>query len=78
MIVISLNVRRVRGAPKFLSLKRMFDPVKPYIIMIQETMVNGNKARVVFSKLLPLCDFCAMDSKGLSGGILFSSNPKKR
>jgi hypothetical protein len=54
MIVISLNVRGVGGAPKSLSLKRLFDLVKPYIVMIQETMVDGNKAREVFSNFFPV------------------------
>jgi len=77
MIVISLNVRGVGGAPKSLALKRLFDLVKPDIDMIQETMVDGNKAREVFSNFFPVWDFCAVDSKGLSGGLLSSWNQKK-
>jgi hypothetical protein len=50
MIVLSLNVRGVGGAPKYLSLKRLFDMVKPDLVMIQETMVDGFKVREVSQK----------------------------
>ena len=77
MILISLNVRGVGGAPKFISLKSLLDLVKLDIFLVQETMVCGNKARKVFSKLLPLWKFCAVDSNGLSGSLLSAWNPKK-
>jgi hypothetical protein len=34
MIVVTLNVRGVGGAPKFLSLKRFLALVKPNILLI--------------------------------------------
>jgi hypothetical protein len=77
MIVISLNIRGVGGAPKSLSLKRLFDLVKPYLVMIQETMVDGFNEREVFSKKFPAWDFYAVDSKGFFGGLLSAWNTKK-
>jgi hypothetical protein len=77
MIVLSLNVRGVGGAPKFLSLKRLLELVKPDVFFVQETMVCGNKAREVFSKLLSQWKMCVVDSSGLSGGFLSSWNPNK-
>jgi hypothetical protein len=46
--VISLIVRGVGDSSKSLALKIMFDLVKPDIVMIQETMVDGNQVREVF------------------------------
>jgi hypothetical protein len=77
MIVLLLNVRGVGGAPKNISLKILFDIVKPNLVMIQETMVIGLKVREVFSNFFLTWNFCAMDSKGLSGGLLYTWNPKK-
>jgi hypothetical protein len=51
--------------------------VKPDLVMIQETMVVGVKAREVFSNFFPTWNFCAVDSKGLSRGLLLAWNPKK-
>jgi hypothetical protein len=76
MIVLLLNVRGVGGAPKTLALKILFDMVKLDLVMIEETMVVGVKVREVFSNFFPTWNFCAVDSKGLSGGLLSSWNPK--
>jgi hypothetical protein len=43
MIIVTLNVRGVGGAPKFLSLKIFLALVKRIYILIQETMVNTSK-----------------------------------
>ena len=77
MIVLSFNVRGVGGAPKSLALRRLFDLVKPDLVMIQETMVPGVRAREVFSNFFPNWNFYVVDSKGLSGGLLSAWNPKK-
>ena len=76
MIVLLLNIRGVGGAPKTLALKILFDMVKLDLVMIEETMVVGVKVREVFSNFFPTWNFCAVDSKGLSRGILFSWKPK--
>jgi exonuclease III len=77
MIVVSLNVRGVGGAPKFLALKWFIALVKPDILFIQETMVSELKAREIFAKLLPTWKFCGVDSLGLSGGLLSAWNPRR-
>jgi hypothetical protein len=77
MIVLFLNVKGVGGDPKNLALKRLFDMIKPDLVMIQETMVLGVKAREVFSIFFPTWNFCVVDSKGFSRGLLSAWNPKK-
>jgi exonuclease III len=77
MIVISLNVRGVGGAPKSLALKRLFDLVKPDIVMIQETMVDGNKAREVFSKKKMYGIYVRWIQKVCLGGYCLHGIPKK-
>jgi exonuclease III len=77
MIVVSLNVRGVGGAPNFLALKQFLELVKPDILFIQETMVSELKAREIFAKLLPMWKFCGVDSNGLSGGLLSAWNPRR-
>jgi len=77
MIVLSLNVRGVGGAPKTLSLKILFDMVKLDLVMIEETMVVVVKAREVFSNFFPTWNFCVVNSKGLSRGLVSAWNPKK-
>jgi hypothetical protein len=77
MIVLSLNVRGVGGAPKFLALKRLIELVKTDVFLVQETMVCSFRAMEVFSKLLFQWKLCAVDSNGLSGDLLLAWNPNK-
>jgi len=44
MIILSLNLRGVGGAPKALALKRIIAQVSPDIIFFQETMVDKFRA----------------------------------
>ena len=77
MTVISLNVRGVGGYPKSLALKRLFYLVKPYLVMIQETMVDGFNEREVFSRIFLAWYFYAVDSKGFFRGLQSAWNTKK-
>ena len=45
------------------------------MILIQETMCNFSQALFLFSKLKPGWEFCALDSSGLSEGLLAGWNP---
>ena len=45
MLVLSFNARGLGSAPKIKALKRMVNSLKPTIIFIQETMMEGDKAK---------------------------------
>ena len=68
MIILSMNIRGVGGAPKFLALRRMCEIVRPDILLIQETMVSSDKAIDVFSKGVGNWYMSAVDASGLRGG----------
>jgi hypothetical protein len=71
----TLNVRGVGRVIKALTLKRFLEKANPDNLFMQETMVNEDKAREVFFKLLPIWYFCGVYSIGLSGGLLTAWNP---
>jgi len=48
MIILSFKARQVGGTCKMLSLKRIIRNLNMDIILIQETMVGGGHAKVVF------------------------------
>ena len=63
------------GSAKQKSLHHLLAFVSPDIILLQETMNNTYPTLLAFSKLYPGWDFCAINSKGLSRGILLGWNP---
>ena len=77
MLMLSLNIRGLGGRPKLLSLRALFNSLKPDFIFLQETMCSDVSALVAFSKLLPSWEFCAISARGLSGGLLYAWNPLK-
>ena len=52
MLVLSFNARGLRSFPKIKDLKIMVDILKPMIIFIQETMMEGDKAKEVLEPCL--------------------------
>jgi hypothetical protein len=62
---------------KYLALKRFIKLTKPYVLLLQETMVSATKAREIIIKILPNWYSCGVNSNGLSGGLLSVWNPKK-
>jgi hypothetical protein len=76
MIVISLNVRGVGGAPKIVSLKTLFDLAKPNLVMIQETMVDGIKARGLFKKYCCVEFLCGGFKGFVRGDTIFMKSQK--
>jgi len=76
MIITTFNMRGLGGNLKFLSLKRLFDRIRPDIICIQETMASADKACAYFQRLFPGWDVVAIDANGMSGGVLCGWNPK--
>ena len=54
MIILSLNVRGVRGTLKILSVRMTLTLYRPSILLIQEIMVHGDKAIYFLSPFLPI------------------------
>ena len=52
MLVLSFNARGLGRSPKIKALRRMIDILKPTIIFIQETMMEGEKAKEVLEPWL--------------------------
>ena len=77
MKILTLNVRGLGGSTKQKSLHHIFVSIAPNIIVFQETMNSTYPALLAFSKLGPGWEFCAISSKGLSGGLLLGWNPLK-
>ena len=72
-----MNIHGVGGAQKLLALRRVFENVRPDILLIQETMVSSEKAIEFFSKVVGSWYMSAVDATGLSGGLLSAWNPNK-
>ena len=76
MRILSLNVHGLGGLAKQKSLHHLFVSLSPDFVLFQETMTNSYPALFAFSKICPGWEFCALNSNGLSGGILSGWNPK--
>jgi exonuclease III len=70
MILLTLNIRGVGGTLKLASMRRVFRKVNPDVILLQETLVDEEKARRFMVTLVPNWYICAVDSVGNSGGLL--------
>jgi exonuclease III len=76
MIILSLNIRGVGGTLKQASMRRVCRKVKPDVILLQETLVDEEKARHFMVKFVPNWYICAVKSVGNSGGLLAAWDPK--
>ena len=76
MCILTLNVRGLGGLAKQKYLHHLFVSLSPDVVLLQEIMTSSYPALFSFSKLCPGWEFCALNSKGLSGGILSGWNPK--
>ena len=70
MIIVSLNSRGLGGAQRKKSLKQLFNNLKPTVIMIQETILEGLKAKTIFKDTLKDWEVESLDAVGLSGGLI--------
>ena len=52
MLILSYNVRGLGGDPKLAGLRRLIDLKKPKVVALQETMLEGGKARQVLKTCL--------------------------
>jgi exonuclease III len=75
MILLSLNIRGVGGSLKTASFRRLPSETTPNIIFLQETMVNGLKARSFLNQFHPTWLTSSVDSIGTSGGLVVSWDP---
>ena len=76
MHFLTLNVRGLGGLAKQKILRHLIVTISPDVVLLQETMTSSYPALFAFSKLCPGWEFCALSSKGLSGGIISGWNPK--
>ena len=77
MKIISLNVRGLEGKAKLYRLRSLLHSLRPYMVLLQETMCSTFPALFAFSKLFPSWEYYAIDAKGLSGGLLSAWDPLK-
>lgn len=70
MLILSLNLRGVGGAPKSLALQRLLTSLSPDFILFQETMTRGVTVCNLLWNILLEWECCSIDSVGLSGGLL--------
>ena len=75
MKILSLNVRGLGGKTKKYSVCSLFHMIQLDMILLQETMCSTYPALLAFSKLLPIWEYCATSTSGLSGGLLIAWNP---
>ena len=70
-----MNIHGFGGLTKQKYLRTLFSSLNPDMILIQETMCDHFSALHLFSKLKSGWEFCALESHGLSGGLLTGWNP---
>jgi hypothetical protein len=75
MILLTLNLRGVGGAPKLASLRRLLSRTLPDILFFQETLVEERKARAFVTTLRPNWLVCAVSSVGRSRGLCVAWDP---
>jgi exonuclease III len=59
MILLTLNIRGVGGTLKLASMHRVFRKVNPDVILLQETLVDEEKARCFMVTFVPTWYICA-------------------
>ena len=78
MIVLTLNIYVVGGCSKnHPSVTRIFSSYNLVIVFVQETMVLGDKARFIFSQIIPISEMESTESSFLSGGMLSAYNSRR-
>jgi hypothetical protein len=75
MIFLSLNIRGVGGPHKSSAFRSLLARTSPDIILLQETLVDGLKARTFLSKYRPDWHTCSVNSLGSSGGLAAAWDP---
>jgi hypothetical protein len=72
MIFLSHNCRGLANPSKILAIRRLIDIHNPSLLILQETMMDGETAVKLFSSSLPGWNFIGLDASGKSRGLLTS------
>ena len=75
MIVLSLNIRGIRGTLKAASFRRLLAGTSTDLIFLQETLSDDQKAREFIHRFRPSWLSSAINSIGNSGGLLVAWDP---
>ena len=75
MKLLSMNIRGFGGLFKQKALGSLFSYLNPDMILLQETMCTFSQSLLLFSKLKPGWEFCALDATRLFGDLLAGWNP---
>jgi hypothetical protein len=70
MIILSFNCRGLANPSKKLAIKRLVDLHQPSVLLLQETMMEGEKTMLTLSFSLLGWDFSATDVIGHSRGLI--------
>jgi hypothetical protein len=70
MIILSFNCRGLANPSKKLSIKRLVDLHQPYVLLLRETMMEGEKTMLTLFFSLLGWDFSATDVIGHSRGLI--------
>ena len=72
MLVLSYNARGIRGGSKLIALKRMIKLIKPKIVLLQETIMEGEKVMEVMSFFFKDWRMEEIHLEGHLGGLITS------
>lgn len=74
--ILSLNMRGLGAAPKFLALKDLFSPIHPYIILLQETMHVAPQVIECFQNILLDWHMATTNALSLLGVLITIWDPR--
>ena len=75
MKILSINIRGLGEVPKKVTLKQLITTMSPTVLLIQETMTEGNKAEEMVKECIKDWGMMSSDAYGHSGGTLTASSP---
>ena len=75
MKILSLNVRGLGAVPKKVALKQLLATTSPTVLLLQETMSEGKKAKEAVKECIKDWGMTSSDAVGHSGGTLTAWSP---
>ena len=75
MKILSINIRGLGAEPKKITLKRLITTMSPTVILLQETMTEGNKAARIVKECIKDWGMTSTDADGHSRGTLTAWSP---
>ena len=70
MKILSLNIRGIGVNSQKNSLKRLLANIRPTVLLLQETMMEGRKAEEMIKECIGESGMTSINTEGLSGGSL--------